>query len=167
MIKTHTEKSGKLLPYVFLLTFIAGITVGGTLVRFAPGTNVFEASDAPKSLIFANSFKSFLKPCLIIWVFGFTRYSVYFSSGMLAYRGGILGFAIGCIIKNFGLSAAILSTLPQNLIFFPFLLFVSLVAAGQRKNSTYLTVLLIIFFACAFSALIDTFITAHLIRLKL
>ncbi len=166
MKKTHAEKTGKLLPYIFMLTFISGVTAGAVFALFSINTDVLKVTDASKMTVFINSFTSLLKPCMVIWLCGFLPVSVYLSAGTLAYRGSILGFATGCIMKYYGLGAAICATLPQNIIFFPFLLFVSLAAAGQKKNSRsgYIITLILTFLICGLSALIDTYITSFLIK---
>ena len=167
MTKSHAEKMGKLLPYIFILTFIAGVTAGAVFARISAQAAIFNITTASKMTVFVNSFKSFLKPCLIIWISGFTRYSVYFSSGTLVYRGGILGFVTGSVIKTYGIGAALSATLPQNIVFFPFLLFISLAAAGQKKggHAEYIILLLLTGLVCSLSALIDTYITSVLIKL--
>lgn len=169
MKKLHTEKAGKLLPYIFMLTFISGVTAGSVFAMFSTGGNVPAITSASKLTVFTESFKSFLKPCFIIWFSGFTGISVYFSAMTLAYRGGVFGYLVACIVKNYGIGPALCVTLPQNILFFPFLLLISLSAALQKKNSTlgYVLVLGLIVIICLLSALLDTYITSLLIRLTL
>lgn len=169
MRKSRTEKSGKPLPYIFMLTFISGVTVGAVFALFNPGSFTFDITTASKLSVFLSSFKSFVKPCLVIWLSGFTGFSVYVSAGTLIYRGSLFGFVTGCIIKQCGIKAALSATLPQNILFFPLFLFISLAAAGQknRLNLVYLIVLILSILICAFSALIDTYITSFFINLTL
>ena len=131
--------------------------------------NAFSVTSASKLTVFTESFKSFLKPCFIIWISGFTGVSVYFSAITLAYRGGIFGYLTACIIKNYGIGQALCVTLPQNILFFPFLLLISLCAAKQKKNGSpgYVLTLGLIVIVCALSALLDTYVTSFLIRLIL
>lgn len=173
MIKSHDKMSGKLPAYIFALLFISGVTIGTVAACFYESTLVFDTNEAGRMSVFINSFKSFLKPCMFIWVSGFTGISVYISALTLAYRGGIFGFVICMIIKTYGLYGglfkAILVSLPQNIIYFPFLLLLCLAAAGQdrKKNLNYLILLALSLFVCAISALIDAHITSILINLTL
>ena len=169
MKNLHAEKAGKLLPYIFMLTFISGVTAGSVFAMLGTDPNVLTVTSASKLTVFTESLKSFLKPCFIIWLSGFTGISVYLSAATLAYRGGIFGYLVACIIKNYGIGPALCATLPQNIIFFPFLLLISLCAATQKKTSrlSYVLVLGLIILACSLSAFLDTYITSFLIRLTL
>ena len=126
------------------------------------------------SAIFTKSFISFLKPCFIIWISGFCKKALYLNSAVLAYRGGLSGFVIGCIFKEYGiikgLSVALSATLPQNLLYFPFLLFLCVASAGHKntkERSVYLILLIMSAAMSAFSAFADTFITSFFIKLTL
>ena len=169
MKKLHNEKVGKLLSYIFILVFISGVTAGSVFAMLGGDGNVLPVASASKLTVFTESLKSFLKPCFIIWLLGFTGFSVYFSAAALAYRGGVFGYLVACIIKNHGLWASLCATLPQNIIFFPFLLLISLSAATQKKNGSlgYILVLGLAIIVCSVSALVDTYITSLLIKLTL
>ncbi|MBR6523878.1 MAG: stage II sporulation protein M [Clostridia bacterium] len=169
MKKLHAEKVGKLLTYILMLTFVAGVVAGSVFAMLSAGKNTLTVTSASKLTVFAESFKSFLKPCFIIWLSGFTGISVYFSATTLAYRGGIFGYLVAFIIKNHGIGPALCVTLPQNIIFFPFLLFISLCAALQKKKGLagYFLTLGLIVIVCALSALLDTYLTSFLIRITL
>mgnify|MGYP003291105591 CR=1 FL=1 len=107
---------------------------------------------------------------MIIWVSGFTGISAYISSFALAYRGGIFGFVICTVYKMFGFPGGILKaliiSLPQNIIYLPFLLFLSIAALSfkRKKSAGYILVLAFTLFVCALSAFTDAFITSKLIN---
>ncbi len=166
MKKSHTEKPGKLLPYLFMLTFISGVTAGSVFSLFCADGNIPTVTSAPKLTVFAESFKSFFKPCFVTWLSGFTRFSVYFSAVVLAYRGCVFGYLIAWFIKNSGIVSAVAATLPQNIIFFPFLLFVCIAAASQKKKYYgYVILFVLIILICSGSALLDTYLTSFLLKL--
>ena len=174
MIKSHTKRLGSSLPYIFILMFFSGTIVGSLFARISPYSFVFQQISASKTVIFTNSFISFLKPCFVIWILGFCKSSLYFSSAILAYRGGLIGFVIGCIFKEYGIAKGLFvslsATLPQNILFFPFLLFLTMASAchkNTKDNLSYLILLLLSVALSALSAFIDTYITSFLIKLTL
>lgn len=170
MKKSYDKRTGSILPYIFTLMFFAGVAFGATAAFFHRGEIKFIASGAGTMPVFLTSFKSFLKPCMIIWVSGFSGISVYLSSFALAYRGGVFGFVICMIYKTFGFPGGILkalvASLPHNIIYFPFLLFLALAAAFfmRKKSAGYILMLALSVLVCAVSALIDACITSNLIN---
>ena len=171
MIKSHTKRRGNSLPYIFIFIFISGIIVGALFARLSPYTFVFQRTAHSKTAVFKNSFIAFLKPCFIIWLSGYCKKAIYFSSAVLAYRGGLTGFVISSIFREYGVTkglfTALSATLPQNLLFFPFLLFLCM-ASSRHKNTNdrgvYLIMLLLSAGISAFSAFVDTFITSFFIK---
>lgn len=174
MIKSHKKRQGNSLSYIFILVFISGIIAGALFARLSPYTFVFQRATYSKTAIFKNSFIAFLKPCFIIWLSGYCKKAIYFSSAVLAYRGGLTGFVIGCIFREYGIAKGFLkalsTTLPQNLLFFPFILILCM-ASARHKNTNdrlaYLIMLLLSAGISAFSAFADTFITSFFIKLTL
>ena len=168
MKKSYDKGSGKLLPYIFALLFVSGVVIGTTLAARTDKTLTFELGNTGRLSVFISSLKSFLKPCFIIWIAGFTGFSSCISAVAIAYRGGIFGFAVAMFFKVYGLWGGLIRslscTLPQNLVYFPFLLFLSLSAVGKKKNTDYLIMLALSVCVCAISAFIDTFITSNLIK---
>lgn len=172
MKKKHTNILGTSLPYIFILIFISGIVAGSVYARFFAGDFSFKVLDAPKKAVFLTSFESFLKPCVIVWIFGFSALSIYVSSVTLIYRGTLLGFVMGCFFKEYGATEGIKIllplTLPQNIVYFPFLLFLCLAASGYKKEIglfNYILLLALTLFVCAFSSATDTFITSFFIKI--
>ncbi len=169
MKKSYDKRTGFLLPYIFILMFLSGVIAGASAAFFHQGEITLYSSGLGTMSVFMVSFKSFLKPCMIIWVSGFTGFSAYLSSFALAYRGGIFGFVVCMIYKTFGLPGgiikALVASLPQNIIYFPFLLFLSLAAAcfKRKKTAGYILMLALAIFVCALSALVDACITSKLI----
>lgn len=171
MRKIHKPATARALPYIFILMFIAGVSAGSLFARFSAENPVANIFTAPKLSIFVRSATSFFKPCFLIWIFGFSGISEYISAGVLAYRGAVFGFVNTCFFKELGvtggLGAALAASLPQNMLFFPFLLILGLAAARYRewKNSAnYFGILFVSILICAFSAVIDTFITSYFIN---
>lgn len=170
MIKIHSRAMPRLLTCIFILAFTSGVAAGSLFARFSPGGMIVAAEQSDAFSIFTRSFFSFIKPCLLIWLFGFTGFSEYISSGVLAYRGALFGFINTCIFNKLGFAGgigrAIAATLPHNLVFFPFLLFLSLAAAGRRKSGKigfYIVILALSILMSAISAVIDTYITSRFI----
>ena len=170
MKKSYDKRTGSCLPYTFILMFLAGVALGATAAFFHQGEIKFIPSGSGMMSVFMTSFKSFLKPCMIIWVSGFTGFSIYLSSFALAYRGGIFGFVICMVYKAFGfpggLIKALIVSLPQNILYFPFLLFLTLAAAffKSKKSAGYIKMLALSILVCAISALTDACITSKLIN---
>ena len=100
MRKSYDKRTGFLLPYIFILMFLAGVVAGAAVAFFRQEEIKFISSATGTISVFLTSFKSFLKPCMIIWVSGFTGFSAYLSSFVLAYRGGIFGFVICPSLKT-------------------------------------------------------------------
>ena len=171
MIKSHMKRRGNPLLYIFALMFISGIIVGAFFARISPYTFTFQRATLSKTAIFKNSFITFLKPCFIIWLSGFSKKSVYLTSAVLTYRGGLLGFIVSLIYRQYGFVKGLLpvlsASLPQNLLYFPFLLFLCMASAGHKKvgdRRVYFVMLLLSVAISAFSAFADTFITSLFIR---
>ena len=170
MKKSYDKRTGSALPYIFTLMFLAGVAFGAATAFFHPGEIKFVPSGSEMISVFLTSFKSFLKPCMIIWVSGFTGISLYLSSFALAYRGGVFGFVICSVYKTFGFPGGILKalliSLPQNIIYFPSLLFLALAAScfKRKKSAGYILMLALSIIICATSALIDACITSNLIN---
>ncbi|MBR5586788.1 MAG: hypothetical protein IKW02_02385 [Clostridia bacterium] len=172
MIKLTNRTTPRLLPYIFVLAFISGVSVGSLVARFSASGNVVSATSGEALYVFTRSFSAFIKPCLLIWFFGFSRFSEYISSGVIAYRGALFGFVNTCIFSKLGFFdgfvPSIAASLPHNLVFFPFLIFLSLSAARKTKKPFgYILILALAIVICSLSALTDTYITAFFIRLLL
>lgn len=169
-MKKSYDKNRVIIPiYIFALLFISGVVAGSAAAVLSKTEFVLNPSVPDKAIVFTSSFKAFLKPCIIIWLSGFTGISVYISALTLAYRGGMFGFVICILFKTYGLSGGILkalcATLPQNIIYFPFLLFLSLSCARQngKKPATGIILFITAITVCAVSALTDAYITSALI----
>ena len=171
MKKSYDKGSGKLLPYIFALLFVSGVIIGAIIAARTDKTLTFELANTGRMSVFISSFKSFLKPCFIIWISGFTNFCGYISAVTIAYRGGIFGFVVAMFFKVYGFGSGLIKalacTLPQNLIYFPFLLFLSLSAVSRKKNTDFVVMLALSVCVCAISAFIDTFITSNLIKFTL
>ena len=169
MKKSYDKYLGILPIYIFALLFISGVVAGSAAAVLSKTEFVLTPSAPDKATVFTSSFKAFLQPCIIIWLSGFTGISVYISAFTLAYRGGMFGFVISMIFKTYGVYGGILkalcAALPQNIIFFPFLLFMCLACSKQykKKKTSYIIPLLISIVICAISALTDAYITSALI----
>ena len=174
MINLHSRAMPRLLSCIFAIAFISGVTAGSLFARFSADGIIAAGAEGDAFPIFLRSFSSFLRPCFLIWLFGFTGFSEYISSGVLAYRGALFGFVNTCIFNKMGfaggIGAALAASLPHNLVFFPFLLFLSLIAASKRKSvktAAYIIIFILSILISAFSALIDTYITSYFIRILL
>ncbi len=157
---------------IFLLLIVAGVTVGAFFARVSPLLPNLTLL-AKDETVLKTAFISFIKPCLFVWLAGFSRFSFAASCTALCYRGALLGFMIGCILKEYGLLKGVLTSFcisfPQNLLFFSMLVFLSVQAhkhsAAQRKLSKKYLFLPVVFLPWSFlSAMADKYITSILIN---
>ena len=65
MIKSRNRKVVWLLPVIFALTFVSGVTAGSLIARFSPGDIVVTRINSNTFSTFSRSFLSFLKPCFL------------------------------------------------------------------------------------------------------
>lgn len=169
-MKKPYKSNKSLLSCILAFLFVSGVVAGATIALFSGQTINFTGVKPDKTVVFTSSFNSFLKPCMVIWLSGFTGISACISSIALAYRGGIFGFLICTVFKAYGLGSGIFKalaiSLPHNIIYFPFLLFLSLAAIrpGRKMSAEYIITLALSIFVCAISALTDAFITSEIIK---
>ncbi len=157
---------------IFLLLLFSGVTVGAFFARVSPFSPSFTTL-AKEETVLKTAFVSFIKPFLFVWLSGFSRFSFAACCTVLCYRGALLGFMIGCILKEYGLLKGILTSfcisLPQNLLFFSMLVFLSVRAHNhltkEQKFSKKYLFLPVVFLPWAFlSAMADRYITSILIN---
>lgn len=123
-----------LLTLIFLIGFIMGNykvfnLEAGVKSHLANLLTNYLSQDMPGSLksqaIFLGAFINQAKMVFIIWLLGLTVIGFPLILAAVFYRGFSLGFTIGFLIHErggAGVVITILSILPQNLIYIPFLL---------------------------------------------
>lgn len=184
-IKSFTTQHLKIY-IIFFGIFFAGLCAGAAVANIvSPETcnamvKPFQAGGADNNVqVLGNSFLSFIKPVIFMWLMGFTGISIYCILISLSYKGAILGFVIGAFLRSYGLSNGLLASLagvlPQNLIYIP-VLFICAVFAYQyslvRKGNSlkakinYFGKLLICAGGCLAAALVDAYITSFFIGLS-
>lgn len=171
---------------VFVITmfiFTAGVCVGGGIAGILPpslsetAVSAVTASVNPDRLdAFATSFINFFKPIFVIWIFGFFKYTFAGICITTAYRGGIVGYYIGTLVKAKGAISALVtsssSLLPHYLLFIPMLAGGAYFALKNKankakhvKNPPYFVYLALLASGCAIAALCDAYVSVWLIKI--
>ncbi|MBR2846819.1 MAG: stage II sporulation protein M [Clostridia bacterium] len=126
---------------------------------------------------FPGSFLRCVKPVIFMWVCGFSNIAVYCNMVAVLYKGGVLGVAIGAILKAYGTGRGILVSLcgvmPQYFVVIPVLMYVCTATFEysmskqnrKRKLINYVLHLVIALMGCLLAALTDTYVTSLLLRL--
>ncbi|MEN6459840.1 MAG: stage II sporulation protein M [Syntrophomonas sp.] len=136
-IKQHI-KDNRWQYLLLALIFLIGLIMGyykvfnlevGVKSHLANLLNNYLSQDMPGSLdsqaIFLGAFINQAKMVFIIWLLGLTVIGFPLILAVIFYRGFSLGFTTGFLIHDragAGVVIIILSILPQNLIYVPFLL---------------------------------------------
>ncbi|NLJ72752.1 MAG: stage II sporulation protein M [Syntrophomonadaceae bacterium] len=136
--------------------------------------------------IFSSAYIQQLKTIFIIWFLGLTVIGIPFIIGVVFFRGFSLGFTLGFLVKEkatTGIIISIFSILPQNLIYIPLIMLISIIAinfsiyivSGYNTGAIPLSkglmkylLLLIIFLILVLSGvLIETYLVPFLLALFL
>lgn len=81
--------------------------------------------------IFSSAYIQQLKSIILIWFLGLTVIGIPLIIGVIFFRGFSLGFTLGFLINekaSAGVIISILSILPQNIIYIPLVIVLSLIA---------------------------------------
>jgi len=191
VIVRHVEANLKV--YILLCgIFIFGLCVGAGIAGAIP-TDTCETArqylgvaikdmNTHSANVFLSSFLSILKPVLIVWLLGFSRYGIWFINLMLGLKGAFTGFSCGLIIRLYGtkgIALAAAGILPQYIIILPLMLYICqagieksqnigggspLSSKNRTKTLQYALVLLICSAIALLAASVDCYVTSALLR---
>ncbi len=168
---------------ITMLLFTAGVCAGSAIAGILPqelGNTVaanFGENINPNRLdAFASSFINFFKPVIFIWFWGFFKHTFWGICGVTIYRGGIVGYFIGTLVKCNGIAKALLQSgamlLPHYLLFLPVLAAASYFALKHHitqskspKKVPYFVYLALLASGCGIAALCDAYVSVFLIKL--
>ncbi len=115
---------------------------------------------------------SALKPVIVMWVFGLTRFSIFANILALVYRGTVFGVIFGALYRMLGTTEGLVNSLicifPQNILYIGVLLSVSVWSyeysickiSTKRLRITYFGILAVSVGICFICGFFDAFITA-------
>ena len=168
----------------FAVVLLAGVLIGSFVSEMLPAEQCADIvlpleKTGPQNygITFSNSFLGCVKPVLFMWIFGFFYIAVYCNMIAILYKGGVLGVAIGAILKTYGTGRGIIVSLcgimPQYFVFVPVLMYVCTATFEysmskqnrKRKLVNYVLHLVIALLGCLLAALTDTYVTSLLLRL--
>lgn len=162
------------------LVFLAGICIGAAVICLVPealcaavvSSVVHAAEGGGRRIDVALKFFSgAVRPVVLIWIFGFTRFSLYASCAAVGYRGGILGAVAGGLYRSFGigkgLCMCLAGILPQNFIYIFILFFTAALSyefsffgsKTAKSAAAYFCSLIACIAACFLCGLADAYIT--------
>lgn len=142
-ISEHINKN-RWQYFVIILIFVLGVITGdykalaleGSVknhllnlidIYLRDGVKANGISDA----IFVNAFLNQVKSIIVIWFLGLTVIGIPLILVIIFVKGFSLGFTIGFLIQEkagHGILIGILSILPQNIVYIPFLIIWSVIA---------------------------------------
>ena len=166
-----------------MLLFTAGVCAGSAAASLLPrsvsesaANSIFGNINPDRLAAFSASLINFLKPVAFIWVSGFFKYTFPAICVVTVYRGGIIGYFIGALVKSKGAVSALLhsaaSLLPHYLLFIPMIAASAYFAlkhrtptSKKRQNPPYFVYLALLAAGCAIAALCDAYVSVFFIKL--
>lgn len=138
-----------IMYFTISIFFLVGIIIGSILINrltseqnyriinryswmfdYEPKKNQM---DIFKSILFSN-----IKFTFIIWLIGLTSLGTLVIPLMISFRGGVIGFTVGFLIKEFGIQGFTFSLsglLPHYLIILPGILAIGAIGLSNSINS--------------------------------
>lgn len=141
-IKQHINEN-RWQYYILILLFVLGIIAGNYPITYLEAgvknhlldliDNYLRSglTDTITVSFWAAAFINQLKSLLIIWFLGLTVIGLPLILGIIFVRGFSLGFTIGFLVQEkaaAGILIALLSIIPQNLVYIPVLIVWSVIA---------------------------------------
>lgn len=169
------------ITLMFSALFVAGVFIGTFSSGLISAERCFAminpfVSQCGKSRteVFVSSFLYSVKPLIFMWICGFTQAAFYCCGAALLYRGGILGFVSGGIVRMYGAAKGCIlifaGILPQNIIYIPLIVYAASVVFIYSKNRKYINIKSMFFIGGLFvigsliASLCDSVITYDLLN---
>lgn len=185
MIRNKVRTGVRFKVYLFFaFVLVAGVLIGTLMTEIIPPEQykdmlvpITKTEQHAYGAVFKSSFLQSVKPVIFMWILGVFGISVYCNMLVVGYKGGVLGFAAGALLKTYGIGkgmvAVLCGILPQYFVFIPVLMYICTATfefsksnqTPGRKIINYVLHLMVALMGCLFAALSDTYITSLLLRL--
>lgn len=169
------------ITLIFAAFFIIGIFVGSLISNLLSAEKCYEmispfASQfkTHRTDVFVSAFLYSAKPLIFMWIAGLTNIAFYFCGTALLYRGAILGFVSGGLMRIYGVAKGCIlifsGIFPHNVIYIPLLIYAASVIFIYSRNRKYIKVKSFLLFAVVLiigslvTAVCDSVITYDLLN---
>lgn len=169
------------ISLIFAAFFVVGVFAGTMVSGLISAEKCYEMISPfamqcknSKTDVFISAFLHSVKPLIFMWIFGYTAISFYCGGIALLYRGAILGFTSGGLMRIYGIAKGCIlifaGIFPHNVIYIPLLVYAATVIFIYSKNRKYinsksfLLVVVILIVGSLVTSLCDSVITYDLLN---